>query len=189
MTEQSANQLPQNLVLYFDGSCMPQNPGGIASGGWVIYDMSGHQLQEGFQMVMEGGEYATNNYAEYCGLGLALRWLKDQNWKGNLTIRGDSKLIIRQMQRVWSVHKDHLRTLRERCLEILDDMGMKMYPMKNKEQHETPSEEDANYWLAEWIPREKNTKADELSKKSYELYVEEKQRERDIAKPRTPTKK
>ncbi len=139
------------IEIYFDGACGPKNPGGTASCGWVIYQRTQQQYQRlahGHKVVKKGAG-ATNNYAEWCGLGLALRWLldnmKDQCRDKNLIARGDSKLVVKQLTGGWRCHKPHLRQLRDRCREILNQLDFKKTSIK-------------------WIPREQNYEADALSK-------------------------
>lgn len=131
------------LVLHFDGSCEPRNPGGVATYGWVL--SSG---ESGFGVVADGGANATNNVAEWCALGFGLRWIiEHQPWPQLLLIRGDSQLVIRQLNHEWACRKPHLQVLRARCELLLSQMTVK--------------------WRAEWVPREQNGAADELSRKAY----------------------
>lgn len=135
--------------LWFDGACEPVNPGGIATGGWIIRD--GEQVYTGHNEVCRG-DGATNNVAEWTALGMALRYMLDnsQQFSGSvLTIYGDSQLVIEQLNRRWKCNKIHLQKLRDRCWAILGELAL-------------PS------WTATWIPREQNTEADALSRKAYE---------------------
>lgn len=112
-----------NLLLCVDGGCEPKNPGGVATSGWVIYE-NGQILVDNCRVVQDGGELATNNYAEYCALGFALRWLKDQGWKGHLTVQADSQLLIKQVGMEWHCKAKHLMKLRDRIWELMDEMGL-----------------------------------------------------------------
>lgn len=136
-------------TLHFDGACEPQNPGGVATGGWIV--------REGDEIILSGcrefarGEEATNNVAEWCALGCGLRAMLDNREviaTSSLAIYGDSQLVIRQLKREWACKKEHLQKLRRRCDEILQELGIP--------------------WTAEWIPREQNAEADALSRKAYE---------------------
>lgn len=133
--------LPSNLIVYFDGSCSPRNPGGTAVGAYRILDNSGKCLFE-WRVEVCRGITATNNVAEWAALHFALKWLKKMEWKGDLRIRGDSQLVIKQLNGQWRCHKETLREYRDKCLDILKEMT----------------------WQANWIPREQNTEADALSK-------------------------
>lgn len=144
------NQLT-DLTIYFDGACEPINPGGVATAGWYILDKQEIEIAAGYRVVKRG-DGATNNVAEWCALGLALRWLLDEyksNCQGKtLIIHGDSKLVCNQLTRSWNCNTPHLQKLRDRCWEILGQLGFEN-------------------WRAAWIPREKNEKADALSKRAY----------------------
>jgi len=151
-----------NITLWFDGACEPRNPGGVASCGWIV-EIEGNEIESGCKVVAEG-QTATNNLAEWSALGLGLRWILDhqaelpqlpEDLTGSkglpaamLTIRGDSQLVVNQLKRNWACNKEHLRRLRDRCLEILAELNMN--------------------WVAEWIPREQNERSDALSRKAYE---------------------
>lgn len=140
-----------DLTIYFDGACEPINPGGIATVGWCVLNELGSELAHGHSVVKRG-DGATNNYAEWCALGFALRWLleghKDIHTNKSLLIHGDSQLVCNQLTQTWDCHKESLRKLRDRCWKILGQLGLKE-------------------WYAEWIPRERNERADELSKLAY----------------------
>ena len=140
--------------IHFDGACEPKNPGGIATCGWVIYHEGGlkrKRIASGHKVVKEG-EGATNNYAEWCALGLALRWLldnkKDECAAQSIVIIGDSQLVINQLAGKWECKAENLQPLKARCLEILDSLNFQARS-------------------ARWVPREQNEEADALSKKAY----------------------
>lgn len=137
------------VTLHFDGACEPINPGGVATGGWIIRD-DGDMLLAQSRMFKRGAG-ATNNYAEWCALGCGLRALlehKELILSEHLLIHGDSMLVINQLNRKWKCNKEHLQKLRDRCDELLKQIGL--------------------IWTAEWIPRECNEEADELSREAYE---------------------
>lgn len=140
------------IELWFDGACEPRNPGGTASCGWVVYRVEGKEkerIASGSKVVQKGGLLATNNYAEWCALGLGLRWLLD-NMKDEcngtaLIAIGDSKLVVNQLTGRWKCKKPHLQKLKNRCIEILGQLGFAQVDSK-------------------WVPREQNWEADKLSK-------------------------
>ena len=148
----------KRLLIHVDGGCEPRNPGGIATCGWVIFNEEKEVLAEEHRVVQDGGDLATNNYAEYCSLGFALRWLKDQNWRGTLDIRGDSKLLVEQINKRWKCKAPHLIPLRERIWQYLQEMDLIL---------------DENCTL-EWVPREQNAYADELTNIAFREYVQNK---------------
>lgn len=120
--------------LYFDGACRG-NPGPAAI-GWVLIDEDG--------IVEEGGEtigHATNNQAEYealiRGLEVATTYGYDE-----LEIRGDSQLIVKQVQGAWKTNDPTLREHRVSVHELLADVD--------------------TYSITH-VPRETNDRADELA--------------------------
>ena len=96
----------------------------------------------------------TNNLAEYTGLLEGIKALKMMPDVKDVAIYGDSNLVCSMVSKkwgwnkkktVWEPHKDapHLRVLLEQILELLKQYN----------------------WTITWIPREKNSEADNLSKK------------------------
>lgn len=137
--------LPDCLAIYFDGSAEPSNPGGWATYGWIIY-AGETEIQCGKGVAApKGHKNATNNYAEWCALGFALRWLHDQGWKGRLEIYGDSNLVVNQLTEEWKCNAPHLKLLRKRCWELLEGID----------------------YSTTWIPRERNARCDELAREAY----------------------
>lgn len=132
------------IVVYFDGLCEPVNPGGIATYGFVVY-RDGVRLAEGRGFAGAGflGGVATNNVAEYTALIRALEWLLDHELNGEeLVVRGDSQLVVRQLQGVYAVRSERLVPLYRRARELLSH-----FPR----------------YRLEWVPREENSEADALS--------------------------
>lgn len=133
--------LPEKLKLYFDGSCEPTNPGGVAGYAWRLLDNSDEEIEYGRGEVCRG-PLATNNIAEWAAVTNGLRYLADQKWNGNLEIYGDSQLVIRQLMGEYKVRKDTLIPYYQECMELLARMN----------------------WSANWIPRDQNEECDRLSK-------------------------
>lgn len=188
----------KTIVLYVDGGCEPKNPGGIATCGWVIYDAEERKaiLAEEYRVVADGGKRATNNYAEYCGLGFALRWLKDQKWRGQITIHADSKLLVEHVNRNWRCKAAHLQPLLARIHEYLplisensevqtftcggcnynghvetllandDEEGLSCPQCQTKAIVFDDPQEISCKLI--WVPREQNTYADSLTQKAYQ---------------------
>lgn len=115
------------LLLCVDGGCEPKNPGGIATCGWVIYDSLKNVLVKEARFVVDGGPLATNNYAEYCGLGFALKWLREQEWRGELIIQADSQLLVNQVTNKWQCKAKHLIPLRQRIWEHLEALNLSLF--------------------------------------------------------------
>lgn len=155
------------ILLHFDGLCEPRNPGGIAVAAYLAFDveknpevLDGDFLQVmtnpfvcGGRVVADGGPKATNNVAEWCALGCGLAGLLDcDEWvvQNSLLIRGDSQLVINQLNGKWRVKAEHLRPYRDRCLEILNELGCE--------------------WTAEWVRRDRNDVAYAHGRRIYNHY-------------------
>jgi len=87
---------------------------------------------------------ATNNYAEYSGVLLAMEWLKENSGyslkKVNFYL--DSELIVRQINGVYKVKDENLKKLHAKILNIIFELKTEI-TFKN-------------------IPREQNKIADQL---------------------------
>ena len=92
--------------LNFDGACEPRNPGGPGSWGYVIVGPEGGPIT-GMGSI-PAASTTTNNVAEYWALGHGLRHLELAFTKGEwqrpdaILIRGDSKLVICQLNGEWA---------------------------------------------------------------------------------------
>lgn len=99
-------------AMYFDG-CSKGNPG-RAGAGAVLYDPQGAEV---FAESVFAGYSATNNEAEYTGLILGL----NEALKRGITelhVRGDSQLVVRQMQGKYKVNSPNLAPLHQ-CASTL----------------------------------------------------------------------
>ena len=139
-----------NLLLSFDGACEP-NPGGLATYGWILEEVRADgpvKLTEG-RGLAKLGQGATNNLAEWYGLGHGLRSILDAGLRvESLEIRGDSQLVVNQLSGAWQCKAEHLRSLKDRCLDILQEIGCQ--------------------WRAVWVRRDRNSTADGLSVQAWE---------------------
>ncbi|MDR1515901.1 MAG: ribonuclease HI family protein [Synergistaceae bacterium] len=122
---------------YFDGASRG-NPGHAGAGACIVDDGGG--------VVWECAEYLgvkTNNEAEYTAL---LRLLAEARARGlnGLEIKGDSKLVVCQVNRQWKINLPHLRALAESAWKLMDGLGVKLT----------------------WTPREGNKLADALSNRA-----------------------
>jgi ribonuclease HI len=95
-------------TLYFDG-CSKGNPG-RAGAGAVLYN---HEGTEVFAESVFVGHRATNNEAEYTGLILGLTEALKRGITTELLVRGDSQLVIRQMQGKYKVNSPNLASLHQ----------------------------------------------------------------------------
>ena len=135
--------LPDNLVIYFDGSCGPKNPGGIAGFAYRILDENNNLIAENSGIECRNVPIATNNTAEWAAITHALRFLKENAWTGKLRIKGDSQLVIYQLTGKYQCKKPHLIPYCFECLEFLESCD----------------------WEAIWIAREENSETDQASRK------------------------
>jgi len=119
---------------YFDGASRG-NPG-LAGAGALIVNDSGDIIWETACFLGK----KTNNEAEYNALILLLKAARERNIK-KLNIYGDSKLVVSQVSRQWKINLPHLRILAKEAWELMDGIDVSL----------------------EWIPRDKNKRADELS--------------------------
>lgn len=125
------------LTGHFDGASRG-NPG-VAGAGSVIFDARG-------EVVASRAEHLgtrTNNEAEYMGLIDLLELARDLGAR-EITVRGDSKLVISQMRGEWKIKEPRLAELASRAREIASGMNV----------------------TYEWVPRERNKAADALSNKA-----------------------
>lgn len=134
------------ITVYFDGLCYPRNPGGAAAYGYLIY-RDGRLIQKGCRVVGEG-EGMTNNVAEYEGLMAAARSLRDIQRGEKIVIKGDSRLVIKQMRGEWQVRSETSRRYVPRIRRLLQGLDVSFV----------------------WVPREENEEADRLSRMAYERY-------------------
>jgi ribonuclease HI len=68
----------------------------------------------------------------------------------SVVVRGDSQLVIRQLAGTYGVHTERLKPLFRRAQELLSSFRATL----------------------EWVPRELNVRADELSKRAYVEYLD-----------------
>lgn len=136
-----------DAVIYCDGACEPVNPGGVATFGWVAY-WKGQERKRACGVVCEG-DGATNNVAEYSALIEALQYLSNKGYQGAVTVRSDSQLIVNQLAGKWGVKSPSILPYYQHAKSLASKFQQVQY---------------------EWIPREQNTKADELSKQAYHDY-------------------
>jgi ribonuclease HI len=125
--------------LYFDGACQP-NPGKAAY-GWVL-QQDGEQIATGAAFIKQK---TTNNVAEYVSLTLGLKAALDRGIE-ELRVYGDSQLVIKQVHGENKVKAEHLVAHRDRVRTLMSRF---------------------TDCTLEWIPREKNSPADGLTRVLY----------------------
>ena len=100
-------------TLYFDGGSRG-NPG-ISGAGWIILDKDNKEIDSGYCFISKNG---TNNEAEYTGLvsGLEMASLLKIE---NLVVKGDSKLVINQVQNKWKVNAENLKPFHQKVRKLM----------------------------------------------------------------------
>lgn len=139
------------IELYFDGACEPINPGGTASFGWVL-KQNRKTLATGSGIVGKGTGM-TNNVAEYAGIIEGVKAYLELPVKEKLHIRGDSNLVIQMVGKNWGWNKKKTVWQPHAKMPHLKKLLDEVHQLLEKIDYEV-----------EWIPREKNQEADELSK-------------------------
>ncbi len=139
------------ILVTFDGLCEPKNPGGVATFGFTV-DRDGKRVHEGSGLAAKPyTSEATNNVAEYVGMLKAIEWLVEKGLqKESVLIKGDSQLVIRQMQGEWKVKSPLLAPFHRKAREL----SMKFPSLK-----------------FDWMPREQNAAADALTNRAYAEYT------------------
>jgi len=135
------------IKAYFDGACEPNRDGGIMAYGGVIYR---HEeiIHEISHLYKRQDNIASNNIAEYCGAIAVLRYLLHHHLDDQETyIFGDSKLVIHQLAGDWQINNGKYTAYASHALMLLNKFRQPPY--------------------FEWIPKERNTEADLLSRKHY----------------------
>lgn len=127
-----------SATLWFDGACEPRNPGGTATWGYVLRVEDGRDARDHGLAAKAGSPMATNNVAEYMGLLHGLKAARRARVK-RLAIRGDSLLVIRQVQGKFAVKAPRLVELHAEAKRLLAGF---------------------EGWEATWIPRARNGEAD-----------------------------
>lgn len=136
------------LTIVFDGSSVPKNPGGVALSSFAILDGKGTVLHEEVNEVCRGPE-ATNNIAEWHGVLSGIRVLHASQWRNKLTIRGDSELVIKQLNLEYRCKAENLKPYLAEAHRLLGSF----------------------MWEAVHNKREHNTHADQMIRDYYEAHV------------------
>lgn len=134
------------IECWFDGCCEPRNPGGTAAYGAVIFK-DGQRVwsQSEIFVPMKGREKeVSNNFAEYMGFLAILTQLQGMRAEQEeIHVYGDSNLVIQQMNGRWRIKQGYYVPVALSARNLI---------------HKFPR------LRLEWIPREENSLADELSK-------------------------
>ncbi|MBB5254763.1 ribonuclease HI [Sulfurisphaera ohwakuensis] len=133
------------IIGYFDGLCEPKNPGGIATFGFVIY-LDNRKI-EGYGLAEKPFSInSTNNVAEYSGLICLMETMLKLGISSPI-IKGDSQLVIKQMNGEYKIKAKRIIPLYEKAIQLKKKLNATLI----------------------WVPREENEEADRLSRVAYEL--------------------
>jgi ribonuclease HI len=102
-------------TAFFDGSAKP-NPG-MMQIGHLIKNEKGETIYKYSKDIGSG----TNNVAEYMSLLTLLRTIQELNLE-NVTIFGDSQLVVRQIQGSYKVSSPHLIPLHKEITRIIKSL-------------------------------------------------------------------
>ena len=139
------------IEVYFDGLCQPCNPKGIACYAFIIKGKENIIYSEYGLAAEPFSANATNNVAEYTGIIKALEWLIANGYENeNIVIKGDSQLVISQIKRQFKVKASKIIPLYRKVMSLIS----KFHNIQ-----------------VEWIPREQNKEADELTNCAYRKVI------------------
>lgn len=99
-------------VLFFDG-CSKNNPG-PAGAGAVLY----HNGVEIWSTAVFVGHKETNNVAEYTGMIVGIKRAVEMGIR-RLVVKGDSNLVVQQMNGKFRVNADHIKPLHATAKNII----------------------------------------------------------------------
>lgn len=105
--------------------------------------------------ILGSGPGMTNNVAEYTAAIKAVEKAKSLGFR-RLDIRGDSQLAIKQMNGVFAVRSPRIVPLYRRLCQLVQGLNVTF----------------------DWVPREQNEEADQLSKKAFREIAEASRRQR-----------
>jgi formyltetrahydrofolate-dependent phosphoribosylglycinamide formyltransferase len=133
--------LSDKIIIYTDGGSRG-NPGPAAA-AFILTGENGKRIAA--QASFLGN--ATNNFAEYTAIINALQAAADAGAK-SVAVNSDSELIVRQINGQYKVKTDSIRPLFRQAMELLAGF---------------------DGWTVQYIPREKNSRADDLVNRALDL--------------------
>lgn len=101
-------------LLRTDGGARPKNPGHAGFGCYLQTDDGDEHM---FSRYIG---FATNNYAEYCGIIVGMKWAYETHGVREIEIISDSQMVVNQVLGTWQIKNDNLRPLVADCRKILD---------------------------------------------------------------------
>ena len=121
------------VKVYFDGAYRPKS-NGISSAGVRIIADGKVLLSRGFYLGCGLG--CTSNTAEYGGLIKALEYLCTSGYTSDIiTIAGDSKLVIMQMQGKWRIKKGVYREKALQAKELVSRFSSVSFDLIPRDQN------------------------------------------------------
>lgn len=145
-TTLAAAAKPADLCAWFDGACMPVNPGGHTGFGALIKLRGSSSPAWTMSGYLGEGPTFSNNVAEYAGAIAVLKALISLDAGGSVEIIGDSRLVVEQMNGKWRAKGGLYVPWADKAKMLLHQARFR-YSIRFR-----------------WIPREENTEADELSR-------------------------
>lgn len=137
------------MKIFFDGACEPVNPGGNMGWGVVVVNDDGSIFGK-FHGFQPAASQNSNNVAEYLAFQLALNSIRKLEKFKPILILGDSQLVIKQMSGDWKIKQGRYVNVAEDCLDQLHQLQSEGFVIG-----------------LQWIPREKNKLADDMSKAQF----------------------
>ncbi|MTH52099.1 reverse transcriptase-like protein [Bacillus mangrovi] len=135
---------PSSITVFFDGS-FDKDTGQSGTGAAIYYSLGHRKHRVRINLKLDGLE--TSNEAEFAALLMAVRHLEELGARGQeLTIKGDSLVVINQMSGEWPAYEGQHQTWISRIEDIFSRLSL-----------------TASY---EAVPRKENKEADQLSKQA-----------------------
>jgi ribonuclease HI len=135
------------IVINTDSAIEPFNPNGILT--WAFIAKKGGQVIHQDTKIIGWGKGMTNNRGEMAAVVAAMLWLiklpKEKQMQA--LIQSDSQLIVNQCKGVYQCHDEILLPMKH----LIDKAKIRY----------------SRDIIFRWIPREKNTEADALSRSLY----------------------
>ncbi len=133
----------RRVILYFDGASR-NNPRGPSGCGFHMVEMDEHGA-DGKRTVAHGSKFlghnVSNNEAEYIGLICGLKRLRCRNdiEVDHLYIRGDSEIIIKQLQGEYRVRSARLKPYYNEVMSLLQNLNYTAKHIDRSKNHQADS--------------------------------------------------
>lgn len=116
------NTEPHQIIVYFDGGFdIQKNSAGL--GCVIFYEQNDKNYRKRVNTSVEA--VVSNNEAEYAALHLGIKELRLMDVKHlPVTFKGDSKVVINQLNDEWPCYEEELVKWMNRIEEELDDLGI-----------------------------------------------------------------